>query len=229
MVACLICLKPIHLPGETQHQSCVETLYGSERVPILPFSADAVVALAADMIGKMSISGLQEKLSLKLSADRTSLEPVAVGGQFILKPQSVHFRAMPENEHVTMRLAGDCGVEVSPVGLVQIGDGDLAFNTRRFDHLADGSRLSMEDFCQLAEFSSRDKYEGSAELCVRILRKSVTEPKDEIAKLFRQLLFSWWTGNGDLHLKNLYSETLGWRSRFVTCLRPSLHQADHSR
>jgi serine/threonine-protein kinase HipA len=203
MVACVICLKPIRLPGETQHKTCVETLYGTDRAPRVPFSADTVVALVCDMIGKMSISGLQEKLSLSFSTDRTCLEPVAVGGQFILKPQSVHLRAMPENEHLTMRLAGQCGIEISPLGLVQLSDGGLAFIIRRFDHLADGSRLAMEDFCQLAELSSRDKYEGTAELCVRILRKFVTEPKDEIAKLFRQLLFAWWTGNGDLHLKNL--------------------------
>ena len=48
----------------------------------------------------------------------------------------------------------------------------------------------------------REKYEGSAELCIRILRKYATEPLVEIQKLFRTFLFSWWTANGDMHLKN---------------------------
>jgi serine/threonine-protein kinase HipA len=48
----------------------------------------------------------------------------------------------------------------------------------------------------------RDKYQGSAEVCVRLLRKYASEPLVEIQKLFRLLLFSWWTANGDMHLKN---------------------------
>ena len=48
----------------------------------------------------------------------------------------------------------------------------------------------------------RDKYQGSGELCVRILRKYASEPLIEIRKLFKVLLFSWWVSNGDQHLKN---------------------------
>ena len=45
-------------------------------------------------------------------------------------------------------------------------------------------------------------YEGSAELCVRLVRKHASEPLVEVSKLYRRLLFVWWTGNGDMHLKN---------------------------
>ena len=37
----------------------------------------------------------------------------------------------------------------------------------------------------------------------RLLRKYASEPGVEILRLYRQLVFGWWTGNGDLHLKNL--------------------------
>jgi serine/threonine-protein kinase HipA len=68
--------------------------------------------------------------------------------------------------------------------------------------LDDGTKLQVEDFCQLAEKPLRDKYQGSGELCVRILRKYASEPLIEIRNLFKALLFSWWVSNGDQHLKN---------------------------
>ena len=74
---------------------------------------------------------------------------------------------------------------------------------RRFDRLANGGKLRQEDFCQLAEKSPKEKYDGSAEFCVRLLRKYATEPLVEILKLYRLMLFIWWSGNGDMHLKNL--------------------------
>jgi serine/threonine-protein kinase HipA len=61
----------------------------------------------------------------------------------------------------------------------------------------------MEDFCQLAEQLPRDKYRGSAELCARIVQRYSSVPGVDLQRLFRQVLFSWWIGNGDLHLKNL--------------------------
>jgi serine/threonine-protein kinase HipA len=73
---------------------------------------------------------------------------------------------------------------------------------KRFDRLDDDAKLQVEDFCQLTEKPTRDKYDGSAELCVRTLRKYASEPLIEIQKLFRLLLFSWWMENGDMHLKN---------------------------
>ena len=98
-----------------------------------------------------------------------------------------------------------------PSGLVALSDGSLAFISKRFDRLPDGRKLRQEDFCQLAEQSPKDKYEASAELCVRLLRKYASEPLIEILKLYRLLLFAWWTGNGDMHLKNLslFTDTQG--------------------
>ncbi|MBK9117992.1 MAG: HipA domain-containing protein [Phycisphaerales bacterium] len=93
-------------------------------------------------------------------------------------------------------------IEVPPCGLIPLSDGTLAFISRRFDRTAEGRKLRQEDFCQLAEQSPKDKYEGSAESCVR-LRKYATEPLIEVLRLYRQLIFAWWCGNGDMHLKNL--------------------------
>jgi serine/threonine-protein kinase HipA len=128
---------------------------------------------------------------------------LAVGrGRYILKPQSRAFPALPENEHVTMRIASLAGIDVPPCGLFRLPDGTWAYIVVRFDRPAEGGKLRQEDFCQLAEKSPKDKYEGSAELCARLVRRYATEPLIELVKLFRLQLFSWWTGNGDMHLKN---------------------------
>ncbi|MCE5303375.1 MAG: HipA domain-containing protein [Planctomycetaceae bacterium] len=161
-----------------------------------------MMGLAAEMAGKMSISGVQEKVSLRLSDDKSRFEIAPTGGRYILKPEPSRFAFVPQNEHLTMRLAELVGIEVPPFGLVELKDKAIAYIIKRFDRLDDGTKLQVEDFCQLDEKPIRDKYQGSGELCVRILRKYATEPLIEIRKLFKVLLFSWWASNGDQHLKN---------------------------
>jgi serine/threonine-protein kinase HipA len=201
MTACAICLEPTR--GKAgYHDRCVESLFGTARAPSFGIDLRELNRRAADLAGKMSLSGVQEKVSLALSRNKTELRIVARGGGFILKPESARFASLPQNEHLTMRLAVLSGIEVPALGLVRLKDGSLAYLTKRFDRLDDGGRLHVEDFCQLAGQSKHEKYEGSAELCVRILRKHATEPLIEVRKLYRLLVFGWWTANGDQHLKN---------------------------
>ena len=153
------------------------------------------------MLGTTSISGAQRKLSVGLSRDRLILQMVLEGGDYILKPQATSFAYLPENEHLTMQLARACGVEVPPFGMLPLEDGTEAYVVRRFDRDA-GGKLRQEDFCQLALKTRREKYHGSSELLVRLTRRYTTESGVELFRLFRRLLFGWWTGNGDMHLKN---------------------------
>jgi len=141
-------------------------------------------------------------VSLRLSEDKARLEVAPTCGHYILKPEPSRFAFVPQNEHLTMRLAELAGIEVPPLGLVELRDGAIAYLIKRFDRLDDETKLQVEDFCQLAQLTSKDKYHGSGELCVRILRKYASEPLVEIRKLFKVLLFSWWSSNGDQHLKN---------------------------
>lgn len=120
----------------------------------------------------------------------------------MLKPQTGTYPALPENEHVTTQLAKLVGIEVGPNGLVSLKDGTLAYIVRRFDRLPNGRKVRQEDFCQLAELPPKDKYASSAEHCVKLIRKYANEPPVEMLKLFRRFLFTWWSGNGDMHLKN---------------------------
>lgn len=201
MTACRICLQPTD-DDPPYHPACLESLFGSPILPRLEFSLPSLMRLATDMAGKMSISGMQEKVSLKLSDDPSRLEVAPSGGRYILKPEPTRFAFLPQNEHLTMSLARLVGIEVPPFGLFELTDGAVGYLVKRFDR-GDGERkFLMEDFCQLAGKPMRDKYDGSGELCVRILRQFASEPLIEIRKLFKMLLFSWWVSNGDQHLKN---------------------------
>jgi len=202
MMSGSICLG--NVPDDAEyHPVCLESLFGTNTLPTLDVELATLYSLAASkMAGKMSISGAQEKVSLTLSSDKTNMEVAATGGRYILKPETSRFSSIPQNEQLTMRLARLVAIEVPPFGIIRLKDDATAYITKRFDRLDDGTKLQIEDFCQLAEKRLKDKYDGSAELCVRILRKYASEPLIEIQKLYRLILFSWWVENGDMHLKN---------------------------
>ncbi len=184
-------------------------LFGTRRVPHFDVEMAELYAQAARLAGKMSISGVQIKLSMKVSEDQSRLELVSAGGRYILKPPQAVFPNLAENESLTMRIADMVGIEIPPHGLLRLKDGSMAYIIKRFDRPEGGGKLQVEDFCQLAGVSAAEKYTGSAELCVRLLRQFADEPLIEIRKLFRLMLLSWWVCNGDLHLKNLSMLTLG--------------------
>lgn len=198
---CLVCLANVR-GDKDYHDRCLRALFQTAKVPKLDIEVGKLHTAALAMVGHTSLSGIQKKISVNLAADRETLQVAAAGGRYILKPQTETYPALPENEHVTTRLAGLVEIDVAPYGLVTLKDGSLAYIVRRFDRLPDGHKLRQEDFCQLAEKSPKEKYDGSAELCVRLVRKYASEPLIEVLKLYRLLVFAWWSGNGDMHLKN---------------------------
>ncbi|MBK9129745.1 MAG: HipA domain-containing protein [Phycisphaerales bacterium] len=198
--ACRVCLAPVD--GTAYHRACSLELFDAPTPPTIEVEVAKLHTLALAMVGHTSISGVQKKISLRLDSDRHTLQVATSGARYIFKPQAQTFPHLPENEHLTMRMAKLVGLEVPPCGLVQLADGSLAYLVRRFDRTAT-AKLALEDFCQLAEKSPKDKYEGSAELCFKLVARFASEPGIEKAKLLRLLMFTWWTGNGDMHLKNL--------------------------
>jgi serine/threonine-protein kinase HipA len=200
MTACLICLKPTK--GGDYHPECSQSLFGTSALPKLDLDVGELYAVAAEMAGKMSISGVQEKVSVKLSADGARMEVAKSGGRYILKPEPMRHSALPQNEHLTMCLASLVGIETPPFGLTRLKDEAIAYVIKRFDRLDNGVKLAVEDFCQLSETRQKDKYKGSAEQCANILKKYASEPLVECHKLYKLLLFGWWVANGDMHLKN---------------------------
>jgi serine/threonine-protein kinase HipA len=204
MSVCLICLgEPERRPRlGSYHRRCLNELFGASIIPEIDVELAKLHTLGLAMVGRISLSGVQRKISLGLSDDRKTLQVALGPNRYILKPQTETYPSMPENEHVTMKLAALVGIDVPPCGLFPIKDGSMAYLVRRFDRLPTGRKVRQEDFCQLAEKPPKEKYEGSAELCARLVRQYASEPGIEMWKLYRLLLFNWWVGNGDAHLKN---------------------------
>jgi serine/threonine-protein kinase HipA len=167
----------------------------------LNFSAEQQRQEAISRAGKMSIQGLQLKLSAVLRISEGQFEVVDRGGQYILKPQSAEFPELPENEDLTMRLAATVGIEVPVHGLVRSVDRSLTYFIKRFDR--DGrSRIPQEDFAQLSGASRDTKYDSSMEKVAGLIDRFCPSPAIERVKLLERTLFSFLVGNEDMHLKN---------------------------
>lgn len=198
---CWACLRALD-DGTRYHSKCLREVFGVAKPPAIDVELAKLHTLALAMVGHTSLSGIQRKISLRLEAESRTLRVAVEGGHFILKPQAQTFPALPENEHLTMRIAERVRITIPPCALFELKDGSLAYIVRRFDRLPGGGKLMQEDFCQLAVKPPKDKYQGSAELCARLVLRYTSAPIIEAEKLFRLLAFGWWTGNGDMHLKN---------------------------
>ncbi|MBI4536221.1 MAG: HipA domain-containing protein, partial [Ignavibacteriae bacterium] len=172
------------------------------RLEPLPFTAEEQRLEAVRRAAKMSIQGVQAKLSARLNVNDGCFDVVDVGGQFILKPQSNLYLELPENEDVTMRLAADVGIEVPFHGMVYSKDGSLTYFIRRFDRVGRRGKLPVEDFAQLQGKTRDTKYQSSMEQIAATIETHCTFPAVEKLKLFRLTLFSFLVGNEDMHVKN---------------------------
>ncbi len=182
------------------HRTCSKQLFGTAQPPDVPFKTTEVTAEAQKMVGRMSISGVQPKLSVIHDRRRHELTVVDRGGLFILKPQTDRFESLPENENLCMNIVSTYGIEVPPHGLLPLPDGKLAYLVRRFDRLDDGSKLQQEDFQQLLQ--TDDKYSGSYERIANFLKRHSDVIGLDLVRLFERALLFYVLGNGDAHLKN---------------------------
>lgn len=98
-------------------------------------------------------------------------------------------------------MADTIGIPVAQCGLVFLADGEKAYITRRFDRI-NNEKIQVEDLCQLSEKSTSKKYSGSSEALGKVIDKYSDQPQDDKLTLFETILFSFWIGNADMHLKN---------------------------
>ena len=168
----------------------------------LAYTKEEQIQEAAARATKLSIQGVQPKLSAKLSIKNNCFEFVDRSGTFILKPQNFMFPQLPENEDLTMRLASDIELNVPMHGLIYSKDNSLTYFIKRFDRYAKNKKLAVEDFAQLAGKSRDTKYKYSMEKIVKLIDEFTTFPVIEKEKLFKLTLFNFLIGNEDMHLKN---------------------------
>ena len=216
MAKCLYCYKELNEGEKDFHKACSKKIFGTQSVPELPYTRDNLTELAKQVLcSQTTLTGVQAKLSLdinKSGENRTDrFTVVGLWGQYILKPQTDRFVHLPELEDLTMHLAELVKMQVVPHSLIRSPDGELCYITRRIDRTATGDKLPMEDMCQLTERLTEHKYKGSYEQIAKAIQRFSSVPKLDMVNYWEQVVFSWITGNADMHLKNfsLYSKEQG--------------------
>jgi len=201
MNRCPITYEP--LPEGANYSQAGLKLLNRNLVSLAPleFTAEQQRQEALNRAGKMSVQGLQLKLSAVLRISAGRFEVVNRGGHYILKPQSLDFPDLPENEDLTMRMAAAVGIEAPVHGLLRSIDGSFTYFIKRFDREG-RERLPVEDFAQLSGESRETKYDSSMEKVAGVIERFCTFPALERVKLFERTLFSFLVGNEDMHLKN---------------------------
>lgn len=209
----IVCPGTLAKGFTTYSPKCRKEMFDGKKVNhILNFSSPqkegAQQQLFIENKTRISISGVQEKYSLKLNGN--SLELTDRHGQYILKPiptDLLNVTQVPANEHLTMQIAAQVfKLPVAKNALIFFDDGLPAYITKRFDVKENGERCLKEDFASLANVSNavgkNYKYDYSYAAMADLIDKYF--PSAVLAKetFFQLIVFNYLFSNGDAHLKN---------------------------
>ncbi len=204
---CLYCYKTLAEGDIDFHATCSKKIFGEVIPLVLPYSEEQLEGLAAEVIKThTTVTGVQPKLFLHLAkaGDTQAAKKftiVGLWGGYILKPATPNYPHLSEVEDLTMHLASVAKIKVVPHSLIRLLSGNLAYITKRIDR-SKKEKLHMEDMCQLTERLTEDKYRGSYEQIATAVQKYSATPGLDVVNFFEILLFSFLTGNADMHLKN---------------------------
>lgn len=186
------------------HEKCSKRFFGTNKVPELQLDNQLLKSLAEQTINeRIAVTGVQPKLSVTLekNKEQNRLTIVGLWGEYILKPQHPDFTEMPQVEDLTMHLASLFKMPTCAHTLMQASDGSIVYLAKRLDRVK-GQKVHMEDFCQLSEFLTENKYKGSYEKIGKLILKYCKQTGFDALTYFELVLFSFLTGNNDMHLKN---------------------------
>jgi serine/threonine-protein kinase HipA len=216
MSKCLYCYQDLET-GD-YHPKCIKAFYGTTTAPALPYRLDEIEKLAKEAVElSITVPGVQPKLSLGWvkstleNGNNGRLTIIdALEGLYILKPQNSQYEQMPENEHLSMKLAELFKIDVVPSNMIRLVSGELCYITKRIDRKKDSSKTHMIDFLQILELE--DKYLGSMETLGKTIGElSVNTLLDKL-RFFELTIFNFIIGNNDMHLKNysMLLSDMGW-------------------
>lgn len=203
---CLYCYEPLN--GEKDfHKKCSLVFFRTPVPPVIPYSIDQMAELAKDIVERsVTVPGVQAKLSMSLvketrdNSDARLTVVGALGGNYILKPPSEKYPEMPQNEHLTMRIAEAFNIAVVPSSLIRLASGELSYITKRIDRTENGQKIHMLDMFQITE--AFDKYKSSMEKVGKALHSYSQNTMLDKIFYFELSLYCFLTGNNDMHLKN---------------------------
>lgn len=214
---CLYCYNELRDEVD-YHEKCSLEFFGTNHPPKMEYSLGDMDKLAKDVVERsIAIPGVQPKLSLTLvsqSLDRGNAPRLtvvgAMGGNYIFKPPSIHYPSMPENEHVTMRIAEGFGIPVVMSSLIRLASGERGYITKRIDRTKEGEKIHMLDMFQILE--AFDKYKSSMEKVGKAIGDYSVNTQLDRLYYFELALFCFVSGNSDMHLKNfsMILSSQGW-------------------
>ncbi|UPT70983.1 MAG: HipA domain-containing protein [Flavobacterium sp. JAD_PAG50586_2] len=208
MHKCLYCYKPLENENSDFHEHCSLAFFGTKQPPAFEHTLKDMAELAKNVVERsVAVPGVQPKLSLSLINDtmqdgsKGRLTVVgALGGNYIFKPPSENYPEMPENEHLTMRMAEAFGINTVMSSLIRLQSGELSYITKRIDRTASGEKIHMLDMFQITE--AVDKYKSSMEKIGKALEEYSSNTLLDTLYFLELAIFSFLTGNNDMHLKN---------------------------
>ena len=207
MSKCLYCYQELEEGQVDFHPACARKFFGSETVPLLPYTRDNMAELARQVIRtSTSVTGVQAKMSLDVNRGGKS-EPakftiVGLWGKYIFKPQSGKYPFLPELEDLTMKMAEVARIRTARHTLIRLADGELGYLTLRMDRGRKGEKISMLDMCQLTNRLTEHKYYGTYQQLAKTTKKYSSVPMLDVQRYWEVVLFSWMTGNSDMPCKN---------------------------
>ncbi len=219
MSNCLYCYKELDARYEGDyHPQCNKAFFGTTHAPILPYRLSEMEQLAKEAAElSITVPGVQPKLSLgwiktELKNGHQGRLTImnALEGNYILKPQNAQYSQMPENEHISMKLAALFKIDIVPVNMIRLASGELCYITRRIDRNQDGSKNHMIDFLQILELE--DKYKGTMEILGKTIGNLSANTLLDKLRFFELTVFNYVIGNNDMHLKNfsMWLSNIGW-------------------
>ena len=203
MSKCLYCYQELDEGQVDFHPSCARKFFGNDTPPILPYTRDNMTEVAKQV---MSVTGVQAKMSLDVNRGSKN-EParftiVGLWGKYIFKPQSAKYPNLPELEDLTMKMAEIAHIRTARHTLIRLADGELGYLTLRMDRGRKGEKISMLDMCQLTNRLTEHKYYGTYQQLAETIKKYSSAPMLDVQRFWEIVLFSWMTGNSDMHCKN---------------------------
>ena len=207
MSKCLFCYNDLEDGQVDFHPACARKFFGSIMAPVLPYTHANMSELAKQVIRtSVSVTGVQAKMSLDVNRggrhEPAKFTIVGLWGKYILKPQSSKYPYLPELEDVTMKMAEVAHIRTARHTLIRLADGELGYLTLRMDRGRNGEKISMLDLCQLSNRLTEHKYYGTYQQLAETIKKYSSAPMLDVQRFWEVVLFSWITGNSDMHCKN---------------------------
>ena len=207
MSKCLYCYQELEEGQVDFHPACARKFFGADAAPVLPYTRDNMSELARQVIRtSASVTGVQAKMSLDVNRggrdEPAKFTIVGLWGKYIFKPQSAKYPCLPELEDLTMKMAEAAHIRTARHTLIRMADGELGYLTLRMDRGLKGEKISMLDMCQLSNRLTEHKYYGTYRQLAETVKKYSSAPMLDVQRFWEVVLFSWISGNSDMHCKN---------------------------